>query len=609
MKLYIGIDVGGTHTDAVLYGQGQDAPILLSAKVKTRAQSKESVAACMGEALEALWRHMQDTLPHAVTLLPFIQRITLSTTLGLNALIQGNAAPVGLLYTAGPGMDAGRFLQNSCMGQYAFRVPGGLDHRGYEVSPLDLGDIAWQVKNWRKTGVKNFAVAGKFSVRNACHEQTIAKKLQTLGVKSCQITLSHSLTGQLNFVRRMAAAYINASIYEVQQSFLQAVRVAVQNFYEAVGGHASLMPPLYLLKADGGALSLDAALATPLFSVLSGPAASVMGGMALGEFSYQEGDGLLLDVGGTTTDMAVYAQGLPVVSAEGMPLTFGTETLLTPLRALATRSLRLGGDTPLYYAQEQNELLLGSEQGLVRQGEAMVFGGSIPTLVDALALLCTEKNLVQGMDIDAAQQGLEKLTNQRGQALHTLLSKLALRACNGIISDMHTLLQLLHGRPVYTLAQLLEDYAVQPKQICLVGGPAALLYAWLAPLVQQEFGAKLLVPKLGACANALGAALTLPTDHVQFLADTLEGQWHIPTLGLQGQLKPNFTLEKAIDMTLQALKDTVSEAEQDLQGRSAEVVEALSFATLDERGRGGKDIRVQCQWRPGLVLSAQELMR
>ncbi len=628
MNTYLGIDVGGTHTDAVLYGQQGERKTLIFAKVKTCAQDSASVAASMKAALHALWEKMHVTcakdasLPTEAHMLKQIQRVTVSTTLGLNALIEGKSAPVGLLYTAGPGMDAQRFLKNSVMGAYAFCVPGGLDHRGCEVTPLDMQGLGAQVKAWQKKGLQHFAVAGKFSVRNACHELAIAQELQTLGVAPQHITLSHTLTGQLNFPRRMAAAYANASIYTVQQTFLQAVRAAVQDFFVEQGCPAQHMPPLFLLKADGGALRLEMAVDTPLNSVLSGPAASVMGGMALltshlddaieTDISSAESnqDAFMMDVGGTTTDMALYAKGMPVLAHEGMSLLLGQESLRTPLRSLATHSLCLGGDTLLFYDASCERLSLGGEghtdENIINttKSVAMVFGGKEPTLVDALALLCTDSVILEGLDVRAAQQGLEKLCQKKGPELQALVQDVVLQACERMVAGLETLWRTVQGRPVYTLAQLLEEYTLKPCTLCLVGGPATLLEKWLAPMAQERLGVRVFVPKLSPCANALGAALTLPTDHIDFVADTLEGRWHISTLSLEGRLDKGFTMEKAQAMALQALihkAETEGIAAQEREAHRAEIVEALSFATLDERGRGGKDIRIQCQWRPGLI--------
>ncbi len=609
MPLYLGIDVGGTHTDAVLCGHvDEQKPVFFSAKVKTQAQSMESVALSMEHALQALKQKMCTCSQLSMAdILLHVQRVTVSTTLGLNALVQGNAAPVGLIYTTGPGMDAQRFLQNSSMGQYAYKVEGGLDHRGCEVMALNFSGLEQKVRQWQGEGVEHFAVAGKFSVRNNAHENAVAQKLMALGIAKERVSLSHTLSGQLNFPRRMAAAYINASIQDVQQNFLQAVQRAVQALVPLEQGQQP--PPIFLLKADGGAISLAAAMSIPLYTVLSGPAASVMGAMALGASSLQDaGDALLLDVGGTTTDIALYAQGLPVLDAVGMHVAVSSpkaqepEILRTPLRSLATRSLGLGGDTPLLY--DGHSLSLGS----VRQGPAMFFGGTVPTLVDALVFLAQKHSscAASSLQADMLQKALEALTKKRGQELEKLLEDVVYAACECVLHGIQCLLTHVKERPVYTLAQLLEGYTLRPTKLCLVGGPAALLRPWLEPIVGKALGLTLHVPLAGNVANALGAALTLPTDYIDFFADTLQGCWTIPTMGAHGHMGKSFTMEEAQRLAKEALQQkAVREGAllpHELKDAVMDVVEAESFAILDEYGRGGKDIRVQCQWRPGIVM-------
>ncbi len=588
--MYLGIDVGGTHTDAVLCSAGAVHGMV---KVKTHAQH---VAQSIRHAVQALHDHV--AVQGATFSLQDIQRITVSTTLGLNAMVQGKALPVGVLYTAGPGMDPQRFLSQSGMGRFAHRVPGGLDHRGCQVTALCLDGVQEVVQAWQKQGVQHFAVAGKFSVRNAQHEKAIAAALEQWGIAPENISLSHTLSGQLNFPRRMAAAYINASIQEVQRDFLRAVQSTAQEF--------SLQAPLYFLKADGGALPWEEAMETPLHTVLSGPAASVMGAMVLGQGSLEKAqDALLMDMGGSTTDIALYAHGLPVLDGQGMlvrmPCAQGegaeaacvaVEELRTPVRSLATLSLALGGDSPLSVCD--STVTLSS----VRQGAAMALGGSVPTLVDALVVLAPQ-TAMPSMNVQAAYQGIEVLCQDKEIKVHEAATQAVHAACMRMVQGIEALLHRMEGAPVYTLAKLLEGYTLHPKALCLVGGPAQLLRPWLAPLLEEKLGLHVFVPEHGACANALGAALTLPTAHVQLFADTLQGIWRIPTLDKQGEIGRGFTLDTAVSLAQEALQQ--STAAYGRKPASMDVVEAESLATLDDAGRGGKDMRVLCQWRPGIV--------
>ncbi len=597
--MYLGIDVGGTHTDAVLYHDGH---IYAFAKVKTQRHTlplsiKNVLHTLQATSAPSYWQN--------------IKRVTLGTTLGLNALVQNTIQPVGLFVTAGPGMDALRFTYNmegiegmGGMGDFIHKVEGGLDHRGQEVSPLCVESVIPTAQAWYKAGVRHFAVAGKFSVHNPAHEKAIAQALCTVaGIEPQNITLSHTLSGALNFPRRMAAAFINAAIQDVQRHFLQAVQQTLQE--------CSLQVPIFLLKADGGSLPWDFAFTHPLYTVLSGPAASVMGGMVLQRqeqelAAFAQGDTFLLDMGGTTTDIALYVQGVPVLHNEGMALPIHHVLRKTPLRSLATLSLGIGGDSLLKVQEENKQLCIGPQ----RLGDAAALGGTHATLLDALNVCAVHMRLEQVLagDVDASQQALQQLAHHSHEDALSLAQKAVEKACTMVFEGMQALLQRLTQQPVYTLAELLENHTMHPQHVVLVGAPAKLFAAFFGPYVQKQADMHVAVPKQHAVANALGAAATLPTAHVEFFADTLQKVWHIPTLNVQGELNKNFTLKDGIALATQALREHFPSHTQEQKAKNlayeeqaVDVVTAQSFAILDAHGRGGKDIRIVCQWRPCIV--------
>ncbi len=579
--MYLGIDVGGTHTDAVLYHKGHVHAV---AKVKTQAQALPTSIKNVLQALqkEAQPKHWQN-----------IARVTLGTTLGLNALVQNSLEPVGLFLTAGPGMDPLRFVEG--LGDFVHRVPGGLDHRGQEVTPLQVENIAPIAKAWVQAGVRHFAVAGKFSVHNPMHEQAIATELcKVHGIEAHAITLSHTLSGALNFPRRMSAAYANAAIQKIQRNFLHAVQQTVAEF--------SLTAPIYLLKADGGALAWDYVYAHPLYSVLSGPAASVMGGMVLQkQYEQEKQDAILLDIGGTTTDIAVYVQGIPVLDREGMRLPIQGHVRTTPLRSLATHSLGLGGDSLITLQQNVESLHIGPQ----RLGDAAAFGGTQATFLDALNVCALQEGLEELVAGDgcASQKALENLVSTTKYSAQHMAHMVVEKACAMVLEGLQKLLLNLAGQPVYTLAELLEEYTIKPDTVIMVGAPAKLFSTWLGPYLQAKAGMVWHVPPYSPLANALGAAATLPTAQLEFFADTLQGVWHIPTLHLQGKLDKTFTLDKGIALATQALREHFPRTSQGekAQEQAIDVINAQSFATLDAHGRGGRDVRVGCQWRPGIT--------
>lgn len=573
--MYLGIDAGGTHTDAVLMQGG-----VLQAYAK--------VATCHENLLQSV-REVLAPLPTAA--LRQVRRVTLGTTLAVNAIVQGKTRPVGLVLSAGPGLHAGRFA----MGRYVHVVEGGLDHRGEEVSPLKLESLSRVVREWQAQGVDAFAVVGKFSPRNPAHEKRMAETLRASlispsgnGLGAVPVVQGHQLSGQLNFPRRIATAYYNAAVWHLNNDFLDAVEEALTQ--------AHINAPVFLLKADGGAIPLALSRQQPVQSILSGPAASVMGVMGLWD---REGpgaggagnreDALLLDIGGTTTDIALFGQGFPVLDRDGMQVQAPENTVQgarsTLVRALAFSSIGIGGDAALGF--DQGRVTVGPQ----RLGPALAFGGSVPTLMDAL--------IVAGYSscakVQAAQEGLSAWAAAHQKDAGQCAKEAIDTALHAMREAALALLDRVNAHPVYTLAALLEGKRVQPRCIWLVGGPAAAL----RPLVEDIFGLPVRVPQHAQVANAVGAALTLPTATLELFVDTGKGLARVPALDLQVPVPRTFSLREATDMAQKLLHEHV--AQHTAQVGAIEVTEAQLFATLDARGVGAKDMRVACQLVPGIV--------
>ena len=167
------------------------------------------------------------------------------------------------------------------------------------------------------------------------------------------IALGHRLSGRLNFPRRIATAYWNAAVWTLHNRFADAVEASLKDM--------GIDAPAYLLKADGGAIPLSVSRERPVEALLSGPAASVMGMMALMPSCSE--DTLVLDMGGTTTDIALLAAGQPVLSPDDLVVN-GRSTLV---RALKSVSIGLGGDSQVTVAP-------GIQVGPLRKGPALAFG-------------------------------------------------------------------------------------------------------------------------------------------------------------------------------------------------------------------------------------------
>lgn len=579
--LVLGIDAGGTHTDAALLalpdarGTLARARLLGSAKVPTR---HEDLPGTVRAALAALGNALAAAGEDSVALFAGVERVTLGTTLAVNALVQGRADKVGLALSAGPGLDPAHFT----LGEHVCIVPGGLDHRGVEVAPLFTETLAETAAAWPAQGVAAVACVGKFSPRNPAQEQKMG---EVAGAASgLPVTLGHSLSGRLNFPRRIATAYYNAAVARLEGEFLDAVEAAL-----AASG---VKAPVRLLKADGGAATLAFSRREPVQSILSGPAASVMGVMALWPEA-AEGCSLLLDMGGTTTDMALFYEGSPVVDRDGMAL-MGRRTLV---RALAAVSLGVGGDSQLGPGTAPDGSL-AIHVGPLREGPALAFGGEGPTLLDALNVLAAPGG--ESGDAGASRAGMEALAATLGPGRvpggAAQLARLAVAdACDQVARAAYALVESVNARPIYTLAALRAVREARPQRACLVGGPAAPV----RPYLEEALGLPVAIPAHAEVANAIGAALAVPTAVLEAYGDTGRGVLSVPALDVRERVGRDATVESVAARARALLEEKL--AAEGVTDAAVEVVEADLFATLDDGGRGSRDIRVSCQVRPGIA--------
>lgn len=564
-SLMLGIDCGGTHTDAALLSvHDGKAGLLASAKTATR---HGDLPGCITEAIRLLAEDAGDSLKR-------VERVTLGTTLEINALVQGKADKVGLALAAGPGLDPLHFA----LGEYVCVVPGGLDHRGVETCKLCTAELSRAAAAWPGEGVKAAACVSKFSPRNPAHEEEMGKVVAS--ACGLPVTLGHRLSGRLNFPRRIATAYYNAAVARINGEFLDAVETAI--------GAMGIKGSLRLLKADGGAVPFSLSRREPVQSVLSGPAASVMGILALWPES-AKGCSLLLDMGGTTTDIALVLDGSPVVDRQGM-LILGRRALAP---SLASVSVGIGGDS-LLALKEEGEILVGPQ----RIGPAMAFGGEKPALLDALNALDGENSHLGRGDVAASIAGMKRLARDAGMEesayLH-LAEQAAKTALNAVIKAASALVEGVNSRPIYTLAGLKAAREARPTRACIVGGPAACIRERMANALGMETR---LAPHADV-ANAIGAALTRPTASLEIYADTGKGELSAPSLNLRERISPSCALEQVKSRALELLR--LSLAADGVEDANVEAVEADLFATLDDYGRGARDMRVICQATPGIV--------
>jgi N-methylhydantoinase A len=555
--MIIGLDVGGTHTDVVLLDQ---AGLQKEIKVPTLCNDLfHSVSA----GLNAITAGIDPAK---------IRRIVLSTTLTTNAIIQNKIPPVGMIVSSGPGIDPEVYRTNS----HYFSVSGSIDHRGREIEPIDSNEIHAVAAQLKKDGIRHVGVVTKFSVRNPSHELQIR---ELLGNSFEKIFMGHRTSGNLNFGRRIATTFLNAAVYPIHKQFYRAVQQSL--------AAKRLDLPIRLLKADGGNMKLESSLEYPAHTILSGPAASVMGAVAFGS---ENEDTLVMDIGGTTTDMAVLINRAPVLDPLGIELA----SYKTLIRSLDTLSIGLGGDSHIRW--HDGKLEIGPE----RLGPAMAYGGLQPTPTDALLIL---DDVAEG-DRMRSVEGLQPLADARGVTIETICAEILDLTCRKMISAANELIGRINSKPVYTVHELLEGYRVHPQTLLVLGGPAP----YFAKHLQRCSDYRVRVVPHWKVANAIGAALARTTCEVNLFADTEQRVAEAPEENFYQPIDSRFDAQAAVQQALELLKTKAIGRGANPDYLEMEVVEVLQFNMVRGFNTTGKNIRVKVQVKPGLIHGYDQLI-
>ncbi len=314
--MLLGIDTGGTYTDAVIYDEAMCAVV---AKAKSPTTHHDLAIGICG-AIDAV-------LAAAAVPADRIEMVSLSTTLATNALVEGKGRPVCAVII---GFD-GDVLERAGLGEAlgndpAIILAGGHDSHGSAVVSLDTALLAEEVAivSYR---VEAFAVTAQFSVRNPEHEIAAAAVIRAVTGKP--VTLSHHLSARLNGPKRAVTAVLNARLISIIDGLVRTTEAALLDR----GIHA----PLMVVRGDGSLVSAAFVRERPIETILSGPAASLVGAAHLTGAA----DAVISDIGGTTTDIAVLRGGVPIISAEGATVG-GHQTMVS---AVAMHTHGLGGDS------------------------------------------------------------------------------------------------------------------------------------------------------------------------------------------------------------------------------------------------------------------------
>ena len=356
-----------------------------------------------------------------------------------------------------------------------------------------------------KQGIKRAALSAKFAVRNPKEEARLGA---VLGDYYDFVSTGASLSGSLNFPRRTVTAYYNAAVEGIFRDFKTSVQMAL--------GARGILAPLYILKADGGSLPIDALLEKPVETAFTGPAASVLGLYTL-EAMKEYPMAVALDIGGTTTDISLWQEGKPLMTKEGLSI----DGYPSSIQSFLVRSIGLAGETVL--RKKDTHLLIGPD----RVGPSVALGGNQATLGDALLAL----GYAHYGDLLKAQEAVADFD----------LGEVAQEAAQTIVAAIEAMVEEANRQPVYVVEDLLNPHPFQPDTLVLIGGSAQAF----KPLLEAYTNYRILVPQDAAVANALGAAMARHSLELTIHIDTKTGILTIPELGLH-EVNPSIRTEEAV---------------------------------------------------------------
>jgi len=539
--MLLGLDVGGTFTDAVIIDAHR---VVATAKRRT---TKDNLMNGIGEALDAVLEGYDTSN---------IEQVTLSTTVVTNTIVEAKEQVVDLYVITGPGRNVDDIFPVE-----PIYLQGYTDHRGIVVehTPADaVRGIANMVQ--ARSGTDLAAVSAKFGVRNPQEELSITEEL-----KNTYHTISNGslLSGSLNFPRRTISAYFNSAVTPVFTVFKKNVEDALSA--------RNILAPLHILKADGGSLPMEHMVSRPVETAFTGPAATVLGLSALGVIGNKHT--VALDIGGTTTDISLWKHGKPLMTKNGVSI----REYPSAVRSFAVTSVGIGGESVIRL--KNGNLTVGPE----RVGPSVALGGIEPTLGDALIVL----GHANYGDFNLASRALQDLADAiqatlRSNNVNTSNNQLTLiktasdvarliveKALQTIQHGINEVVKVENKRPIYVVADIVNPDVFVPEHIVVVGGTAPSL----GPSIGEYLELPVTIPENAAVANAIGAALALSTIELTVHVDTKRRLLVIPELGVKQQ---NCTLKRA-EQVVERAKETLSEEAIRLGLDTVQEIEVISI--------------------------------
>ena len=438
MSYVVGIDTGGTYTDAVLLDteiQGADC-------IKRKAK-----AITTHEKLEIGIRNSIVSLGLSKSDISKIEKVVLSTTLATNATVEGKIGQIGLLMIGG--VPVGKLATNECIA-----VEGKVNIKGRIIRDIDKEEVKRAVKELMPK-VEAFAVSGQASVRNPILEQRVKAVIKS--ICDLPVVCGHELVSELGYLERTNTAVVNAGLLPIIDNFVKAIKTILDE--QKIGA------PVFVVKGDGTIAKIDAIRNTPIDTVLSGPAASIIGAINLTGVK----NAVVVDMGGTTTDIGIVRNKRVELSKDGAVV--GDWQIR--IRSAQLYTYGLGGDSAVKI--DDGKIEIGPERLLpsCRGGEHNV----TPT--------------------DVLHYTGEFVAWDRVNAVEAIQEQAALAETS---SDEYV--EQVRDAIADKIYNNLKRFRRIKCPICAIGAPAESWYR----IAQKQYNFNLMVPKHYEVANAVGAA-------------------------------------------------------------------------------------------------------
>jgi N-methylhydantoinase A/oxoprolinase/acetone carboxylase beta subunit len=521
MAYVIGIDTGGTYTDAVLLNtdkQGADGV------------ERKSKAFTTHDKLELGIRNSIENLNITRFENEQTEKVVISTTLATNAIVEGNIHKVGLVLI-------GDRVHGNIATEYVKIVSGSINIKGHVLENIDREETKKAIEELLPN-VESIAVSGLASVRNPVLEQEVKKIIQS--ISQVPVMCGHELVSDLGFLERTNTVVLNAGLLPTINSFIGAIKKVLLQL--------NIKAPVFVVRGDGSIVKLDAIQHKPIDTVLSGPAASMIGAINLAEIK----DAIVADMGGTTTDIGVVRNKRVELSPDGA--TIGGWKI--KIKSAKLYTFGLGGDSHI-----------SSRNGTIEIGPKSVLpacrdGGDVVTPTDILHYTGRFVKWNKDKAVSAIKRHAERAgMNSDEYVMH------AIKAISKKIA---------HENKIYNKSLDLPIYAI--------GAPAESWYH----IAKEKHSFKLVIPKHFEVANAVGAATAGIENVVEAIVRPGEGGYGYlvhTTTGRYAFTKKEEAVNKAIEVSKDYAVKMIEE--QNLE------VATISVSGEDLYNNGGQLIQYQ----------------